>query len=186
VDKARKKVEEAIAGEKPLKEVLTIMIEEARRLSGAESCSVVMLDRRAKELVFFSIGGKRERSIEEVRFPAGKGITGDVVKSGQSQMVNDPARDRRFYNKIEKMSGLPTNNIMAAPLRFEGNIIGAIDILNKPGGFDEQNLHTLDEFSQFAGEALGKSKKLTDEIKSGRYLVKKFEATMDRIIKYRR
>lgn len=183
---ARKKVAEAVSAEKPLKDVLAIVIEEARRLCGAESCSVVMLDRRSDELVFFSIGGKRERSIEEVRFPAKKGITGCVVKKGQSQLVNDPNNDSRFYDKIEKISGLPTENIMVVPLRFDGKIIGAIDILNKPGGFTEKDLEWLDDFALFAGEALGKSKKLADEIKSGQYLVKKFEATMSHLFKYKR
>jgi hypothetical protein len=75
---------------------------------------------------------------------------------------------------------------MVAPLRFQGKIIGAIDILNKPGGFDEKDLQQLDEFCSFAGEALGKSKKLADEIKSGQYLVKKFEATITHLLKYKR
>jgi signal transduction protein with GAF and PtsI domain len=186
MNEARKKVEEAVAAERPLKDVLTIVIEEACKLSGAESCSVVMLDRGRNELVFFSIGGIRERSIEEVRFPANRGITGDVVKTGQSNFVNDPVHDTRFYDRIDDLSGLITRNIMAAPLRFEGRIIGAIDILNKPGGFDRQDLRTLDEFCLFAGEALGKSGKLADEIKSGQYLVKKFQATMNHLIKYKR
>ena len=186
IDEARKRVEEAVAAEKPLREVLNIVIEEARKFSGAESCSVVMLDRSRNELVFFSIGGKREHPIEELRFPADKGIAGDVVKKGQSQFVNDPHQDPRWYNKVEKISGLITENIMVAPLRFEGKIIGAIEILNKPGGFDRQGLQTLDEFCRFAGDALGKSKKLADEIKSGQYLVKKFEATITHLLKYKR
>jgi GAF domain-containing protein len=186
MDEARKRVEEAVAVEKPLKEVLTIVSEEARRLSGAESCSVVMFDAVRNHLVFFIIGGKRKRPIEELRFPADKGITGDVFKKGQSEFVNDPSADPRFYNKVEKISGLTTRNIMVAPLRFGGKIIGAVDILNKPGEFDQDDLQTLDEFCRFAGEALGKSKKLADEIKSGQYLVKKFEGTITHLLMYKK
>ncbi|MCP5103100.1 MAG: GAF domain-containing protein [bacterium] len=187
MDDARRKVEEAVAAEKPLKEVLAIVIEEGRRLSGADSCSVIMLDRGTRELVFFVIGGKRGKGgIEEVRFPAKKGITGAVIKSGKSQYVNDPSKDRRFYSKIEKMSGLHTENIMVTPLRFKDKTIGALDVLNKPGGFDEQDLLELEAFSRFAGEALGKSKKLADEIKSGEFLATKFEATMDHLFMYKR
>ena len=183
---AKKKVEEAVAGKKSLKQVLTIVIEEARRLSHAESCSVIMLDQGKNQLVFFSIGGQRERSIEELRFPADKGITGQVVKKGKSELVNDPHHDPRFFNRIEAISGLQTRNIMVAPLRFQGKIIGAIDILNKPGDFDEKDLKRLDEFCSFAGKALGKSKLLADEIKSCQYLVKKFESTMTHLFKYKR
>lgn len=186
MEAAKKRVEEAVAKEKPLKEVLTLVIEEARRLCGAESCSVVMLDRGRNQLVFFSCAGKKERPIEEMRFPAKKGITGAVVKSGQSEFVNEPAHDPRFYDRIEKVSGLPTRNIMAAPLRFAGKIIGAIDILNKSSGFGEEDLRILDEFCRFAGAALGASKKLADEIKSGQYLVKKFEGTRSHIFKFKR
>jgi GAF domain-containing protein len=186
IDEARKRVEEAVAAEKPLKEVLNIVIEEARKCCGAESCSVVMLDPGKRQLVFFTIGGKRKRPIEELRFPAEKGISGDVVKTGKSLFVNDPPQDPRWYDKVEKISGLTTRNIMVSPLRFEGKIIGAINILNKPGGFDRQDLQTLDEFCRFAGEALGKSKKLADEIKTGQYLVNKFEATITHLLKYKR
>jgi signal transduction protein with GAF and PtsI domain len=173
---AKKKVEDAAAGKKSLKQVLTIVIEEARRLSHAESCSVIMLDQGKDQLVFFSIGGERERSIEELRFPARKGITGHVVKTGKSELVNDPHHDPRFFSRIEVISGLQTRNIMVAPLRFQGEIIGA----------DEKDLQQLDEFCSFAGEALGKSKKLADEIKSCQYLVKKFESTMTHLFKYKR
>jgi GAF domain-containing protein len=186
IDEARKRVEEAVAAEKSLKEVLNIVIEEARKLSGAGSCSVVMLDPGKHHLVFFTIGGKRKRPIEELRFPADKGIAGEVVKKGQSQFVNDPHQDPRWYNKVEKISGLITKNIMVSPLRFAGKIIGAIEILNKPGGFDRQDLRALDEFCRFAGEALGESRKLADAIKTGQYLANKFEATITHLLKYKR
>lgn len=186
MEEAKKKVEDAVAAERHLKEVLTIVIEEARRLSGAESCSVVMLDHRKKKLVFFVVGGKKERPIEEISFPVKKSISGHVVMSGQSQFVNDPDHDPHFYDKIEKLSGLDTKNLMVTPLRFQGEIIGALDILNKPGGFEQKDLIRLENFALFAGEALGKSRKLADEIKSGLYLESKFEATAELLIKYNR
>lgn len=182
----REKVEAAAAEGRDLKEILGIVIEEARRFSGAESCSVIMLDHRKKKLVFFVVGGKQERPIEEISFPAKKGIAGHVVETGQGQFVNDPNHDPRFYDKIEKISGLDTKNILATPLYFQGEIIGALEILNKPGGFEERDLIKLEQFAQFAGEVIGKSKKLADEIKTGEYLEKKFEATAELLLMYKR
>ena len=73
-----------------------------------------------------------------------------------------------------------------APLRFEGRVIGAVNMLNKPGGFTESDRDTIEEFVFFAGNALGKSKKISDGLRAGWFLVRKFEATAGHLIVHRR
>lgn len=186
MDTSRQKVEQAVTGEQSLKVVLKIVIEETLSLTGATSASVVMLDRKSNELVFFTHVGVQADHFEELRFPEDRGITGDVVKTGKSACVNDPPNDPRWYSKIDLKSGVTTRNMMSCPLSFDGKVIGAIDVLNKKGGFSETDLGTLEEFCQFAGDALGRSKRLADELKSGQYLETKFQATMSHLIKYKR
>ena len=103
VDEARREIEQAIAGDRPLEDVLSQVIEEGLRLVQAEACSVVLLDERSGELVFFTTGGKQgDRPVEACRFPADKGVAGDVVASGKTALVNDPASEPRFYDEVDK------------------------------------------------------------------------------------
>jgi len=183
---SKQRVEDAISSKKTLKEVLFIITEEALRLTEATSSSVIILDQATNELVFFVTGGQQKKSIEELRFPATKGITGAVLKEGRGQYINDPHNHPQFYDEIEKICGFATTNILVVPMVIDGVIFGAINVLNKPAGFTEYDLISIDAFSVLAADALMKSKKLVDEIKSRRFLAKRLEANIDFLIAYNR
>ena len=182
-------MKEALERGDSLKAVLTMIIEEGKQLVEAESCSVVLLDQRNKWspcLVFFSTGGKQAQSVEETSFPADKGIVGAVVTQGKSELVNDVSGDPRFYPEVERTSGLKTHSIMSAPLRLDGEVIGAINMLNKKGGFTEKDLNLLREFVLFAGRPLGESRRLADELRSGWFLSRKADATISHLTAFHR
>jgi DHA3 family macrolide efflux protein-like MFS transporter len=159
-----------------------MVIEAARLHVHGESSSVILLDARRRELVFFDLGGiEGETSLQQQRFAAEKGITGDVVATGRTALVEEPGSDPRFYPEASRFSGLVTRNLLVSPLRFEDRVIGALSILNKPGGFSARDQEILEEFAAISGEALGKSERWARTLRASTFLTRRFEGSLDQL-----
>lgn len=114
-----------------LSALLDLIAREAARLMEADRASIFLLDREKQEM-----WSKVALGSETVlRVPAGAGIAGAVVMTGQTINVEDAYRDPRFYPEIDAHTGYRTQNLLAVPLRnLENKIIGAFEVLNKRGG----------------------------------------------------
>jgi HD-GYP domain-containing protein (c-di-GMP phosphodiesterase class II) len=56
--------------------------------------------------------------------PAGHGIIGHVVSTGETVVVNDVTADERFYRNIDAQSGFHTRAILCVPMRAPRIILG--------------------------------------------------------------
>lgn len=182
LEAARSRLEACVSAEQPLEVALRAVVEQARHFVAGTSSSVVLLDPRTHELVFVALeGAEGRRSLSEHRFPAELGITGHVIRTGIGALVNDPASDPRFYPGVAELAELRTENILVVPLRFEGRVIGAIDILNKPGGFTDQDLELAERFSHLASDAVGRSTRRANALRRGGVLECTFEGTVEHL-----
>ena len=57
-----------------------------------------------------------------------------MLKTGESEIVNAPQRDPRFYSDFDTQSEFQTHNIIAIPLIAGEEKIGVLEVLNKAGG----------------------------------------------------
>src|SRR5262249_14898049 len=86
---------------------------------------------------------KVAHGIQPIRIPMGRGIVGACVSEDRAAVVNDAASDPRFYAEVDGFSGYHTRSLLVVPLRAEGKVIGALQVLNKPGGFSESDVELL-------------------------------------------
>ncbi len=179
-------LQEMVAQKRPLKEVLTTFINALGDLLGARSSAVILLDKPRIEAVFFSLSGGDTLHLEETRFPATQGITGQALLQKKAVICNCPADDPHFYREIDKKSGLTTESILVVPFFFQEELIGALDLVNKPGGFTDDDLRRAESIARSAGELIGRSKELADEMKSSRFLEDSMRSTIDSLFKWRR
>jgi GAF domain-containing protein len=100
----------------------------ARDLTGADRWSLWLLDEAADEL-----WTKVAHGVAEIRVPRKAGVVGACVADNQIVIVNDVALDGRFLGRIDQASDYHTKSLLAVPLRADGNVIGALQVLNKPG-----------------------------------------------------
>src|SRR5215469_8504663 len=128
-----------IGAEQDHDKLLTLNADMARDLSGADRCSIWLLDEKAKQL-----WTKVAHGTHEIRVPAGEGLVGSCVKSGQTLVVNDVSSDERFFKKVDNNSGYQTKSVLVIPLRAaNGKVIGALQMLNKPAGFSNADVEIL-------------------------------------------
>lgn len=120
-----------------LTEPLTRSIEILLKLSSVElnasEASVLIRDGSEGDLRFLSATGEVAKQIVNLRVPAGKGIAGFVLSSGQPMAVANVGETESFYAEVDKTTGFSTQMILATPLRHNDEVIGVLEYVNRSG-----------------------------------------------------
>jgi len=128
-----------------LEEGLPMISEYAKKLSGAERCSIFIYNPKIQMLWTTLADG-----IEKIMVHKEDGIVGHTVKEAKPILVNDPYEDERFLRMIDNKTGFVTKNIASIPI-FDSNrhIIGVFQLLNKPGGFSQEDAKFMIFFAHY-------------------------------------
>ncbi len=140
-----------------LDELLGLIIVRSMELLEAERATLFLYDAGSDEL-FSRIAAEAG----EIRFPAGVGIAGAVVRSKQVLNVPDAYADERFNRDIDRRTGFRTRNILAVPLlNHDGELAGVLEVLNKRGGrFDEDDITLAETLGAQAGVVIQRARLL--------------------------
>jgi signal transduction protein with GAF and PtsI domain len=137
--------------------VLEHVLDNAIRAVNARDGSILVPDRRTRELVFVIVRGD-EPHIELVgrRLSPGEGIAGWVAENRRPAIVNNATADDRFFPGMDRELAYKTHSILAAPLVGAGRMLGVVEVLNKRDGrfFSIGNKTLLNLMCRFAGEML--------------------------------
>ncbi|MGD8452918.1 MAG: sigma 54-interacting transcriptional regulator [Phycisphaerae bacterium] len=122
----------------------------------AEGSSVILLDQPRRKLVFEAAVGARSDVLLGEEFDASLGIAGQVASTGQGMLVPDAAEEPRFFGGIDAKTNWTTRDVLAAPLRHRGTVIGVVEVLNRrpPGKFAETDLDVLQVFANLAASSV--------------------------------
>src|SRR5580765_4047917 len=112
-----------------IRNLLTIS---AAFLSSAEA-SVLVRDNDDGDLRFLIAIGEVADKLMRMKIPAGKGIAGFVLSSGHPMAVADAVGEESFYAEVDKRTGYTTQTILATPLRYDGDVIGVLEYVNRQG-----------------------------------------------------
>jgi len=137
-------------------EVLALIMKNVSRLLDAEGWSLLLLDRERKELVFKEVIGEKKDELKGTRMPIDKGVVGWTVKNRKPAIVVDPYVDQRFFQNIDKQTGLKTDTILSVPLLSKGKILGIIEAINKKDKkpFNDEDLNLVNNYAEHAAIAL--------------------------------
>ena len=120
-----------------LTEPLTASIRDLLSVSatelGAREASVLIRDGIEGDLRFLVATGEVASKLLNLRIPAGKGIAGFVMSSGQPMAVSDVGEEASFYAEVDRETGYSTEMILATPLRHNGEMLGVLEYINRPG-----------------------------------------------------
>ncbi len=141
----------AFAARTELDELVPLVIRKCREVLDAEGAAVLLLDAERRQLYFPYVAEESAEVAERLtglRFPADRGIAGDVVRTGRALRVDDVRADPRFYPAVDRRTGTRTRSLLAAPLRGHQGVIGVIQVINRHGGpFDDADLAFLEALS---------------------------------------
>ncbi len=122
----------------------------------AESSSFVIYDHAKDKLVILIPTGPHAEAVKELKIPPEEGIVGWVYTHDQSLIVNNVHNEKRFYNKVDKISGYRTEQILCVPLRVKGRLIGVLEVINKVNQtkFNKNDQLLLEIFAEQSGIAI--------------------------------
>ncbi|MEP6946001.1 MAG: GAF domain-containing protein [Acidobacteriota bacterium] len=122
----------------------------------SDEASVIIRDGENGDLRFLAAIGKVADRLLEMRIPAGKGIAGFVVSSGQPMAITDVGGESTFYAEVDRATGYSTQTILATPLRYDGEVVGVLEYINRRGS-PPYRPFTPDEMDQAAvyADAIG-------------------------------
>jgi phosphoserine phosphatase RsbU/P len=139
-----------IGGARETEAALQMNAAMARDLVGADRCSIWLIDSKMNQL-----WTKVAHGVDELRIPLGQGMVGACIAENTTIVVNDTSRDQRFHSLFDRKSGYLTRSVVSIPLRgAEGKVIGALQVLNKPGGFNERDVDLLGLAAAYSAAAL--------------------------------
>ena len=139
-----------VAGALELSEAVRLIIDAASALTGSEGGSAVLYDPQSDELVFTIATGAKGSQLVHFRMSSDAGIAGWVFQHGEAALVNDPYSDKRFFSTVDETSGFITRSLMATPLKVGERIIGVLEVVNRDGGYSNEELELLNAFSEIA------------------------------------
>ncbi len=151
-----------LAVQHELDEILRTVTQGACEALNCERASLFLLDKAKNELFTRTV---TELEIEEIRFPAERGIAGWVATNCKLLSIPDPYTDDRFNPNFDRQTGFKTRNILAAPVvsPVDGRTVGVLQILNKRGGpFAEYDERVLTAFAAHAATALERAQLLEE------------------------
>jgi sigma-B regulation protein RsbU (phosphoserine phosphatase) len=121
----------------------------ARDLAGADRCSLWLIDEKSNQLWTMIADGTKP-----IRIPLGEGLVGASIREDKVLLINDTSSDQRMLRSVDQSTGYRTKEVLCVPLRADGRVIGALQLLNKRGGFTEQDAGLLVLLAHFAASAI--------------------------------
>lgn len=111
---------------------------------------------REKDYLVVKAQGLEQEIPANFSIPIGKGIVGNVAQTGQCENIHDVYRDSRFNPELDKRTGYKTTSMLCMPvINFKGEVIAAIQMINKRQGvFDKNDEETLEVFCEIIAVVL--------------------------------
>lgn len=123
------------------REIRRQAVNAAAELVDAERASLLLVDKRARDLYFEVAMGDDQKLLQRVRIVPGQGIAGWVFETRQPVITGDARSDSRYFAEVDAMTGYSTRSMMCVPVISRGEVLGVLEVMNKRAGdFDATDL----------------------------------------------
>jgi len=110
--------------------LLQPIVETSRAVFQAAASSIFLLEPATDSVVFGAVAGEGEQTLVGRRFPADTGIVGWVLGSREAVEFADLANSEVFSREAAQSTGYVPDAIMAAPLLYEDDCVGVLEVLD--------------------------------------------------------
>lgn len=148
-------VSRAMAGAMGIDELLSLILDSARRVLNADRASLFLYDAGSHELY-----SKIAHGAETIRFPADRGIAGAAAQGRRTVNIPDAYADPRFNRDVDRKTGYHTRCLLTVPLvGLDDQLVGVVQVLNKADGvFTRYDEHLAEALAAQAGVAIQRAR----------------------------
>ena len=179
------RISKALHKLRTLDERLKFITGEIKQLVGAAGASVILLDEEKQEFYFRVTAyddhatGKRMR---ELRFPASKGVAGEVYRTGEPLIIPDTSQSEFFFKTVDEEAKYQTENMLDVPLWENDRMLGVLCAVNKKHGtFDNTDVELLSTIAGMVAMPI-ENARINDELKRSYDEVTSFNRAKERVI----
>jgi signal transduction histidine kinase len=140
-------VERRLSSAPDLAAGIDAVLERALQVIRADAGAVLLVEDRSGQLYFRTARGGRPEAVMGLRLPRGQGIAGVVAERGRPILANDVASEKAFDPELARRIGYEVRSALAVPIRHGSATVGALELLNKRGGFTEGDQALLEAVS---------------------------------------
>lgn len=150
-----------------LNQLLTYIIKEAADLTDTEAASILLLDRRKRQLNFVASSHEITDQMADTPVPIDDSIAGAILKANKPMYIPDVSADARWNQDVDEAIDFKTKEILGVPMRnVDKQPVGVLEALNKQtGNFSRQDVETMVVLADLAGVAIEKAR-LIEQLES--------------------
>ncbi len=134
-----------------------------------EVCSLGRLGEKGEQIEVLLAFGESGDRVSGLTIEKTNGLMGEVIGTGKPLLVNRSSDMARYEDTLDRTFGFTKRNSLAVPLRRGGEVIGAVEAVNKVhGDFTPSDVETLVVLSEQIATALDNARlygRVTREIK---------------------
>lgn len=136
-----------------LDQVLDALVAEAGRTLEFAEAAILLRAPDGAFQVRATYGFEDGSAIVGMSFASGEGITGEVVRTGQPQLIEDTSKDKRYLHY--KQRHLVDGSFLCLPIANRHGLVGLFNMLRpRSKGFEESEIRLLTSLATHAGIAI--------------------------------
>ncbi len=134
-------------------QVLTVIAQEATRVTGGSSALVTLLAPDQQRQFVRAASGERMQQHVGMELPIEGSLTGLVIQSGEPHVSRNPAGDKRLSQELVQAG--QWEDVIEAPIRTKEKVLGVLVVASRePYRFDQQHMRLLTLLANQAGRLL--------------------------------
>jgi signal transduction histidine kinase len=144
-----------------LQPLLEYIMDAATEITGAETASILLMDKNTNELRFTAALAGSDDLIGLV-VPLEGSIAGLIISENRAIIIDDAAHDPRHFKNVDQAVEFQTRAILGVPMRIRDNLIGVLEVLNKrEGRFNDEDLRHITILAAQAAVAIENARLIT-------------------------
>lgn len=119
-----------------LKAYLQTLSELAAHLTASEGASILVPNETGTALHFLAAPRLQREVLRSLDVPMTGSAAGRVFASAVAEIIHAGSSTDHLFTQVDEMTGVVTRNMMVIPLRFNGQTLGVLEVINRKGGAD--------------------------------------------------
>jgi PAS domain S-box-containing protein len=179
------RIAKAIHRFRGLDDRLEYITRQVQKLIPIEGASVILLDETKNEF-YFRVSAfedlETSKKWKEIRWPADKGVAGEVYRTGRPLIVQDTSTSPYFFKKVDDKAEFNTRSMLDVPIRIQDRLIGVLCVVNKKEGvFDQDDVALLSTIANMVALPI-ENARINEELIRSYEDVKSLNRAKDRVI----
>ena len=187
VNDALHRIAVALPRYRSLNSLLEFIIAEVQNLLGVGGASAILLDEEKQEF-YFPVTSFDDhnagKKFKEIRFPADKGVAGQVYKTGRPMIISDNSKNPFFLKHVDAITGYETRNMLDVPIQTQDRKVGVLCAVNKKqGNFNEEDITLLSAIAGAVALPI-ENARINDELNRSYEEVRSLNRAKDKVINH--